>query len=98
MARTVYCPNCGETNGATLVYCPECGHSWPHGGGVTFCQHPPEHDGDRALVCAGCGYQADKEGVIAPDGRLIPYPHSVIAQYLRSKQGGTDAEDTLRQL
>ncbi len=77
------CPNCGEKTGARLVYCLECGHSWEHGAGVTFCRFPPKHDGDRQLYCAGCGYAADKEGVIAPDGRLIPYPNSPIANYLR---------------
>lgn len=82
----VLCPHCGDTTGASRVFCPECGHSWPHGGGVTYCRHPPRHDTDRQLVCAGCGYPADKEGVLAPDGSLIPYPHSPIAHLL----GGHD--------
>lgn len=88
--RIVLCPHCGETTHAKLVYCVECGHSWPHAGGVTYCQHPPAHDGDRQLVCSGCGYGADKEGVIAPDGTLILYPHSATANILRGKRVDTD--------
>jgi hypothetical protein len=82
VTRFIYCPHCGADTGAKLVYCTECGHSWLHGHGVTFCTHPPEHDGDRRLICSGCGYQADREGVITPDGNLIPYPDSVIAQLI----------------
>lgn len=79
----ILCPNCGQETGAAYVYYPEYGCSWPHGSGVVFCKHPAEHEGDRHLVCAGCGLVADREGVVAPNGGVILYQHSTAAQIIK---------------